>query len=171
MGLLVFNLLSFLSPWLIVEMQLPKVFSIGITLVDVHLNWLTWFLFLIPVGGLLVILIGCMILLSPFLDVVRTSMSPVSFLTQPNCGINAKCFPLNHDRYGLKFRVHRHPLSLDSFQSAFYVLFFFLFFFFLKPNASQWLLSLAWPESQLKNNNSEQKILKNAIKLRHVTVE
>ena len=54
--------------------------SIGIT--DVHLNWLKWFHLLIFRGGLLVILIGCMIFLSPFLDVTRTSMSIVSFLVQ-----------------------------------------------------------------------------------------
>ena len=34
---------------------------IGITLVDIHLNWLNWFHFLILVGGLLVILRDCMI--------------------------------------------------------------------------------------------------------------
>ena len=33
-----------LNPWLIVEML--QVFSIGITLVDTHLNWLNWFHFL-----------------------------------------------------------------------------------------------------------------------------
>ena len=37
---------------------LPKsFFSIGITLVDVHLNWLNWFHFLILEGGILIILI------------------------------------------------------------------------------------------------------------------
>ena len=46
-------------------------FCIGITLVDVHLNWLNWFHFLILEGDLLVILIDCMIFLSPFLDVTR----------------------------------------------------------------------------------------------------
>ena len=34
-------------------------FFIGITLVDVHLNWLTWFHFLILKGGVLVILTDC----------------------------------------------------------------------------------------------------------------
>ena len=34
-----------------------KFFSVGITLVHVHLNWLNWFHFLILEGGLLVILI------------------------------------------------------------------------------------------------------------------
>ena len=54
---------------------------------DVHLNWLNWFLFLILKGDLLVILIDCMIFLSPFLDVTRMSMSTVSFLVQLDSGI------------------------------------------------------------------------------------
>ena len=62
-------------------------FSIGITLADVHLNWFNWFHILILEGGLLVILINSMIFLSPFLDVKRMSMSPVSFLTQLDFGI------------------------------------------------------------------------------------
>ena len=37
------------------------VFSIGITLVDVHLSWLNWFYFLILKGIILVVLIYCMI--------------------------------------------------------------------------------------------------------------
>ena len=57
-------------------------FSIGITLVDVHLNWRNWFHFFILERGLLVILIDLMIFLSPFVDVIRTSMSTVSFLEQ-----------------------------------------------------------------------------------------
>ena len=56
-------------------------FAISI-LVDVHLNWLNWFHFLILEGGLFVVLIDCMILLSLFLDVTRMSMSRVSFLAQ-----------------------------------------------------------------------------------------
>ena len=52
------------------------------TLVDVHLNWLNCFHFLILEGDLLVNLIDCMIFLSPFLDVTRMSMSIVSFLAQ-----------------------------------------------------------------------------------------
>ena len=56
-------------------------------LVDVHLNWLNWFHFLILEGDLLVILIDCMIFLSPFLDVTRMSMSTVSFLAQLDSGI------------------------------------------------------------------------------------
>ena len=64
-----------------------SVFSIGNALVDVAQNWLNWFHFLILEGGLLVILIDCMILLSPFLDVTRMSMSTVSFLAELGSGI------------------------------------------------------------------------------------
>ena len=51
-----------------------QVFSIGITLVDVLQNWLNCFYLLFPEGDLLVILIDCMIFLSPFLDVTRMSI-------------------------------------------------------------------------------------------------
>ena len=43
---------------------------------------LNWFHFLFLEGGLLVILIDCMIFLSPFLDATGMSMSIVSLLTQ-----------------------------------------------------------------------------------------
>ena len=66
---------------------LVQVFSIGITLVDVHLNRLNWCRFLILEGGLLIILIDCNIFLSPFLDVTRMSMWTVPFLTKPGSGI------------------------------------------------------------------------------------
>ena len=39
-----------------------------------------WFHIVVLEGGLLVILVDCMIFLSPFLDVVKMSMSTVSFL-------------------------------------------------------------------------------------------
>ena len=55
--------------------------------VDVHLNWQNWFHILILKGVLLVILIDFMIVLSPFLDVTRMSMSTVSFLAQLDSGI------------------------------------------------------------------------------------
>ena len=62
------------------------IFSVGITLVDVHLNWLNWFHFLILERGLLVVLIDSMIFLSPFLDVTKMSMSTVSFIAQLDSG-------------------------------------------------------------------------------------
>ena len=69
--------------------NVASVFSIGITSVDIHLNWLNWFYFLILQGGLLVILIDRMIFLSPFLDVTRMSMSTVSFLAQLDSALRA----------------------------------------------------------------------------------
>ena len=50
-----------------------NVASLCINLVDVHLNWLNWFHLLILVAGPLVILTGCMVILSPFLEVKGTS--------------------------------------------------------------------------------------------------
>ena len=58
------------------------IFSVGITLVAVHLNWLNCFHFLILKRGLNIILRDCLVFLSPFLDVTQTFMSTVSFLTQ-----------------------------------------------------------------------------------------
>ena len=49
-------------------------------MVDIHLNWSNSFHFLVLVTGPLVILICCMIFLSPFLDAVKVSMSTVSFV-------------------------------------------------------------------------------------------
>ena len=71
-----------LKTWLIIE-----IFSVGITLVDVYVNWLKWFHFFILEVDLLVTLIDCMIFMLPFLDVFRVSMSTVSFLAQPDSGI------------------------------------------------------------------------------------
>ena len=73
------SLAASLEPWLIVEMW-PA-------LVDFLQNWLNWFYFLFLEGGLLVILIDCMIFLSSFLDVRRMFMSTVSFLAWLNSGI------------------------------------------------------------------------------------
>ena len=70
---------ALLNPWLIVEMWSAWVFSIGITLVDVHQNRLN--LFHSFVGGLLVILIDLMIFLLLFFDVTRMSMRTVFFLS------------------------------------------------------------------------------------------
>ena len=78
------SLAAFLKPLVIIEIQLAQVFSVGITMADVHLNW---FHFLIVEEGLLFILIDCLIFLSPFLDVTRMSMSKISFLIQLDSGI------------------------------------------------------------------------------------
>ena len=64
-----------------------NVASLVITMVDVHLNWLNWFHFLILEVGLIITLIDCMIFLSPFVDVTRISMPTVSFFTRLDSGI------------------------------------------------------------------------------------
>ena len=56
-------------------------------MVDVNVNWLNWFHFLILEEGQLIILIDCMIFLSPFLDVTRMPVSTVSFLAHLDSGI------------------------------------------------------------------------------------
>ena len=51
-------------------------------MVDVLENWLNWLPFHFFEGGLLIVLIDCIIFLSPFLDVTRMAMSTVSFFAQ-----------------------------------------------------------------------------------------
>ena len=46
------------------------------------MNWLKWLQFVILIGGLPFILIDSMIFLSSFLNLIRMSMSSVSFLIQ-----------------------------------------------------------------------------------------
>ena len=70
-GLSVTHLLLPLNPWHITKMQPALAFSVGIILVDVHLNQLNCFNFLFREGGLLVILIDCIIFLLPFLGLTR----------------------------------------------------------------------------------------------------
>ena len=78
--LLVPLLLLLLNIWLIAKIEPVYVFSVGITLLDVHLNWLNCFHFFILERGQLVILMGCIISVSPFLDVIRMSISTSSLL-------------------------------------------------------------------------------------------
>ena len=61
--------------------------SASITLVDVHLNWLNWYHFLILTGSLLLILKDYMIFLWPYPDVTRMTMSTVFFLLPLDCAI------------------------------------------------------------------------------------
>ena len=83
----VFSLLSLLNPWVIIEMYPDQVFSIGVTWVDVHLNWLNWFRVLILVGEPLIILVGWRNFLSRFPGVMRMSTSVASFLGQLDSGM------------------------------------------------------------------------------------
>ena len=59
-------------------------FFIGVTVVDVHLNWLNRSHFYILSRGLVIILKDCIISLSAFVDVTRMSIPTVSFLAQLN---------------------------------------------------------------------------------------
>ena len=79
-----------------------------ITVVDVHLSWLNLFHFHILEGSLLVILIDCMIFLSPFVDATRMSMLTVSFLAQLHNSLLIECFCLTYDLNGIKSRINRH---------------------------------------------------------------
>ena len=76
----------------------------GTTLVDVLQNWLNWFHFLFLEGGLLILLIDCMIFQSPFVDVTRMSMSTVSFLAQLD-SLPLECFPLTYDLHALSVEL------------------------------------------------------------------
>ena len=88
------------------------VFSVGITFVIVHLKC---FHFLILEGGLLVILIQYMIL-SPFLDVIRMSVSSLFSRTSSLWNsLPIECFALIYNLNGFKSRINRHLLTTGSF--------------------------------------------------------
>ena len=80
---------------------------------DVHLNWLNWFYFLILEGGLLVILIDSMIFLSPFLDVYVSSFFP--YTARLWNSLPMEYFPLKYDLNGFKSRINRHLLTVGFF--------------------------------------------------------
>ena len=67
---------------------------------------INWFHFLSLAGGLLVILIDCMIFLSPFLDVTRMLLWNSLLI---------ECFPLTYDLNGAKSTINRHLLTVGSF--------------------------------------------------------
>ena len=82
------SLFTFLESLAHQQMQPAEVFSKGITLVDVHPNWVNWFHSLFLEGGLLVILIDSMrFFCQHSLDVTRMSMLTVSFLALVDSGI------------------------------------------------------------------------------------
>ena len=98
-----------------------NVASYSLTLVEIHLNQLNWFSLLILVGGQLVILTGCMIFLSPFLDAIRMSIN--SFFPSTARLWNSpptECFPLTYDL--------NIALSIELREAyMLFILFFFLF--------------------------------------------
>ena len=106
-------------------------FSIVISLIDVHLNRINWFYLLILAAPPLVVLIGCMIFLTPFLDVIRMSMSTVSFSRTPRFwySLHAECFPLTYDLNSFKSRVNRHLFNRHLSKKISSTIFIFFFFF------------------------------------------
>ena len=88
--------MSLCNHWHVVEMDSVQVVSISITLVDVHLNWLNWLYFLILDGGLLVILIDCLIfyVIIPtcYKDAYVNSFFPFTAILWNS--LPRKCFPL-----------------------------------------------------------------------------
>ena len=67
----------------------------------------------------LVILTVCMIVPSPFLDVIRMPTSTVSFHAQLDSGI----FPWTYDLNGFKFRFTRHLFTFGFLSNSFPVCF------------------------------------------------
>ena len=86
---------------------------IDIILVNIHLNYLSWFHFLILEVSLLVILIDCMIFLSPFKDVYVNSLFP--YTARLRNSLPVECFPLTYDSSGFKSRLNRRLLTVGSF--------------------------------------------------------
>ena len=84
---------------------------------DVLQNWFNWFHFLFLKVGVLVILIDCMIFLSPFIDVTSNSFVNSFFpCTARLCNsLPVECFPLTYDLSGFKSRINRHLLTVGSF--------------------------------------------------------
>ena len=80
-------------------------------MVDVHLNWLNWFCFLILEGGQLIILIDCMIFPLLFLDVTRSSTFFLYFYSFFPCTVRLwnslplECFPLTYNINGINLEL------------------------------------------------------------------
>ena len=75
------------------------------------LNWLNWFHFPILEGGLLIILIDCMISLSPFFNITRISMTAVFFVAHLNFWILCLC----NDFLWPMIKVHLNLELIDTF--------------------------------------------------------
>ena len=76
------------------------------SLLDVLLDWINWFHFLFLEDDQHVVLIDCMIFLSPFLEVTRMSISSFFPCTARLWNsLPIKCFPLAYNVNGLKSRI------------------------------------------------------------------
>ena len=80
-------------------------------MVDNHLDWQNWFHFLIIELGLLVILIDCIVFLSPKKCV--ESFFPCRARLRNSLPI--ECFLLTYDLNEFKSRTEIHPLTVGSF--------------------------------------------------------
>ena len=95
----------------------PSVFSLGITLLDIHLNWLSRFHILTLEGSLLVILIRLhdfsVTIPRCYKDVYVNSFFPLTTTLWNSLPI--ECFPLTIDLSGFNSRIYRHLLTVGSF--------------------------------------------------------
>ena len=106
-------------------------------LVDVYLNWLNCFHFLILVLVPLVIVMGCIIFLSRFLDRCYKDDCVNSFFpctARPWNSLPAECFPLIYDLSGLKSRVNRHLFTMGFSSTAFLYDFHLFLHFLVSPS-------------------------------------
>ena len=91
--------LLLLKLWLILRLWPVQVCftGTGITLGDVQLNYLNWFLFLIVIQGLLIVGTSCMIFLPPFQDVSHIlilSMRSIIWMLKSWCMCSMNVFEL-----------------------------------------------------------------------------
>ena len=77
-------------------------------MLDVHLNWVSWYHFFIVEEGLLVILRDCMIFLSTFLNITRMSVNSFPLTARFWNSQPIKCFPLTYDLNCFWSRINRH---------------------------------------------------------------
>ena len=84
--------------------------ALCIILLDDHLNWLNWFHFLILEGGLLVILIDCMIFSVTIPRCYKDCCTARYWNSLP-----IECFPMTSDLSGFKSKINRHLLTVGSF--------------------------------------------------------
>ena len=124
-GLMVLHLLLLMNSWLIVETWPVKYFFKFITLRNVHRNLTNWLLFLILVGVLLVMLIGCMIILSAFRNLIRMPILIVSFPAQLDFKtfLHIECF---HKTLIFESSLNRVPIIFWFFLVSVPIFFFLL---------------------------------------------
>ena len=92
-------------------------FSIGINLVDVHLDWLNWSHFLFPNGGLIVILTDSIVWFFVTIPRCYKDIYGNSFFHRTARLWNSlpiECFSLTYDPNGFNFRINTHRLTVGS---------------------------------------------------------